>query len=266
MTLQRSEDYNPDWWREYYPAIFPLWEPWGKLMEEGAEREAGFMVQHLDLEPGLPFLDIGCGEGRHSRCLIRRGFQGCALDFFEDRLISGLRRSNAQNLNGPAFIQGDMRLLPFRPYSFGLILLMDTTFGIFDDAINVGLLRGIHQLLAEKGILFMQVLNPRFWRKDKLVKDMGRSKRWPGKLMRRYHFDQSSNLLYDRLWLEDERGKVLHQFPDQILRLYESGEMKALCLQSNFETVKICSAVDWGPPDSPDEFHQDSPEYYVIAK
>ncbi len=234
-------------------------------MEERAERIVGFMVQNLDLDPVVPFLDLGCGEGRHSRCLVKRGLQGCALDFFREKLLCEPKRSRAQNLNGPAFIQSDMRSLPFKPHSFGLILLMDTTFGIFDDAANLQLLQDIHHLLAERGILFMQVLNPRFWDKGEMVKDLGKSEKWPGKLMRCYHFDQRSSLLYDRLWLEDEKGRVINHYPDQVLRLYTSGEMKAICLQSGFKEIKICSAVHWGPPNSPDEFHPNSPEYYVIA-
>lgn len=213
----------------------------------------------------VPFLDLGCGEGRHSRCLVKRGLRGCALDFFRARLLCGPKRSRAQNLNGPALIQSDMRFLPFKTHSFGLILLMDTTFGIFDDAANLQLLQEIHHLLAERGILFMQVLNPRFWDKGEMVKDLGKSEKWSGKLMRCYHFDQRSSLLYDRLWLEDEKGRVINHYPDQVLRLYTSGEMKAICLQSGFKEIKICSAVDWGPPNSPDEFHLNSPEYYVIA-
>lgn len=234
-------------------------------MEGRAERIVGFMVQHLDLDPVLPFLDLGCGEGRYSRCLVKRDLQGCAFDFFRERLLCGLKRSRAQNLNGPAFIQSDMRFFPFKPHSFGLILLMDTTFGIFDDAANLQLLQDTHHLLAERGILFMQVLNPRFWEEREEVKDLGESENWLGKLMRCYHFDQRSSLLYDRLWLEDERGRVINRYPDQILRLYQSKEMRSLCLKADFEEIKICSAGDWGPPNSPDEFHQDSPEYYVIA-
>ncbi len=235
-------------------------------MEERAERVIGFMEQNLNLNPGSTFLDLGCGEGRHSRCLVKRGLLGCALDFFRDNLICGLKRSSAQNLNGLGFIQADMRILPFKPHSFGLILLMDTTFGIFDDTTNLQLLQEIRQLFAKGGVLFMQVLNPQFWVKDEVVKGLGKSDRWPGRLMRRYHFDQGSNLLYDQLWLEDEKGRVISHYPDQILKLYQSKEMRSLCLKAGFEEIKICSAADWGPPDSPNEFHTNSPEYYVIAK
>jgi len=235
-------------------------------MEEKAERVVGFVEQNLNLNPGGTFLDLGCGEGRHSRCLVKRGFRGYALDLFWDRLNCGLKRSSAQSLNGPQFIQADMRYLPFQSHSFGLILLMDTTFGIFDDAANSRLLQEIHQLLTEKGILFMQVLNPQFWGKGEVVRDLGKGDRWPGRLMRRYYFDQGSSLLYDQLWLEDEKGKVLHRYPEQVLRLYRTAEMESLCLHSGFKKVKFCSAADWGPPNSPNEFHLSSPEYYVIAK
>ncbi len=266
MTFPGSEDYGPGWWREYYPVVFPLWKPWNQPLEGEAEKVIGFILQNVNWDPQAPFLDLGCGEGRHSRWLVRRGLQGYALDFFRDRISWGVERSSAQGLSGPGFIQADMRLPPFKHHSFGLILLMDTTFGIFDDPTNLLLLQQLYQLLAQGGTLFMQVLNPQFWGRGEMVVDLGKGNGWRGRLMRRYRFDQGSSLLYDQLWLEGERGEVLHRYPDQILRLYRTEEMVALCLQSGFQKVKFCSAADWGPPDSLYEFHPDSPEYYVFAQ
>ena len=136
-----------------------------------------------------PSLDLGYGRGRHSRSLAKQGFRGYGLDLFKDRLNLWLQRSNAQDRTDPRFIQPDMRLLPFQPHSFGLILLMDTTSGIFDDTTSLQLLQGVRRLSAEK-----------------VVKDLGKSGRWRGSLLRRYYFDQGSDLLYDQLWTEDEEG------------------------------------------------------------
>ena len=42
---------------------------------KGTEQEVDFLVDALALEPGMRVLDVGCGPGRHSLALARRGFE-----------------------------------------------------------------------------------------------------------------------------------------------------------------------------------------------
>jgi cyclopropane fatty-acyl-phospholipid synthase-like methyltransferase len=46
---------------------------------KGTVQEVDFLVEELKLEQGARILDIGCGAGRHSLELARRGFEGNVL-------------------------------------------------------------------------------------------------------------------------------------------------------------------------------------------
>ena len=47
---------------------------------KGTEQEVDFLVGALALEPGMRVLDVGCGPGRHSLALARRGIEVVGVD------------------------------------------------------------------------------------------------------------------------------------------------------------------------------------------
>jgi SAM-dependent methyltransferase len=50
----------------------------------GTEQEVAFLVDALDLRPGHRVLDVGCGPGRHSLALARRGIEVLGIDLSPD--------------------------------------------------------------------------------------------------------------------------------------------------------------------------------------
>jgi SAM-dependent methyltransferase len=49
----------------------------------GTEQEVDFLVDVLGLEPGMRVLDVGCGPGRHSVAMARRGIEVVGVDISE---------------------------------------------------------------------------------------------------------------------------------------------------------------------------------------
>src|SRR5690349_22699973 len=47
---------------------------------KGTEQEVDFLVDVLELEPGMRMLDVGCGPGRHAHALGRRGIRVLGVD------------------------------------------------------------------------------------------------------------------------------------------------------------------------------------------
>jgi len=47
---------------------------------KGTEQEVDFLVDALALVPGMRVLDVGCGPGRHSLALARRGYEVVGVD------------------------------------------------------------------------------------------------------------------------------------------------------------------------------------------
>jgi SAM-dependent methyltransferase len=60
---------------------------------KGTEQEVGFLVDALALEPGMRVLDVGCGPGRHSLALARRGLDVVGVEHSPEFL--GLARAAA---------------------------------------------------------------------------------------------------------------------------------------------------------------------------
>lgn len=50
---------------------------------KGTSQEVSFLVDALGLEPGMTVLDVGCGPGRHSVELAKRGIRAIGIDISE---------------------------------------------------------------------------------------------------------------------------------------------------------------------------------------
>jgi ubiquinone/menaquinone biosynthesis C-methylase UbiE len=88
----------------------------------GTEQEINFLVDALDLQPGMRVLDVGCGPGRHSRALAARGIEAVGVDISH----SFLRAAGAGS-----WVRADARRLPFVPGGFdAAISLCQGGFGL----------------------------------------------------------------------------------------------------------------------------------------
>lgn len=86
----------------------------------GTESEVSFVAEVLDLAPGALVLDVGCGPGRHSHALARRGIRAVGVDVAH-RFVE-LARDNAPP--GAGFVRGDARRLPVAPASADAVICL----------------------------------------------------------------------------------------------------------------------------------------------
>lgn len=104
---------------------------------KGTEQEVGFLVDLLDLSPGGLILDVGCGPGRHSLALARRGFHVVGVDVSETFIDLANASARREGLASAGFVRGDARDLSGIP-GFGrfdaAICLCQGAFGLLDDA------------------------------------------------------------------------------------------------------------------------------------
>lgn len=92
----------------------------------GTAREVDVLVEVLDLVPGDRVLDVGCGPGRHSHELARRGFEVVGLDVSET--FVDLARRDAPG--GATFVHGDARTISFESEFDAAISLCQGAFGL----------------------------------------------------------------------------------------------------------------------------------------
>ena len=92
----------------------------------GTVSEVDTLVDVLDLVPGGRVLDVGCGPGRHSHELARRGYEGVGLDVSETFIA--LARRDAPR--GATFVHGDARTMSFDSEFDAAISLCQGAFGL----------------------------------------------------------------------------------------------------------------------------------------
>jgi len=92
---------------------------------KGTEQEVDFLVDVLGLEPGMRVLDVGCGPGRHTNELARRGFDAVGVDISE-RFVEVAREAGTS----ATFERMDARQLPFDGEFDAVISLCQGGFGL----------------------------------------------------------------------------------------------------------------------------------------
>lgn len=123
--------------------------------------------EHLGLRPGHRVLDVGCGDGRHTRPLrCRPGITTLAVDVDHDALQHAARSFEAlESLDsklggaapdaGPyACMRGSIHALPFPDASFDCVIASEVLEHLPDDA---GALREISRVLRPAGLLAVSV-------------------------------------------------------------------------------------------------------------
>lgn len=103
-------------WDEY--AAFYDWENARTL----GRRDVPFW-RRLAGKAGAPVLELGCGTGRILLPLARGGAHVTGIDRSEPMLAFARRRlSRCRTQVRAAIVRGDIRYLPFRTHSFGLVM------------------------------------------------------------------------------------------------------------------------------------------------
>lgn len=154
MTSHRSpaSDWYKTAFRYDYLRVYP------HRNDEEAHRQVDFLVDNMDIPPSCEVLDLGCGDGRHSLELARRGYRVTGLDLSEELLERARRRTAEEGLD-ITFIQGDMRDPP-GVSAFDLVVNFFTSFGYFqEDGENARVLDAIARSLRPGGRFLMDYLN-----------------------------------------------------------------------------------------------------------
>jgi SAM-dependent methyltransferase len=95
----------------------------------GTEQEVEFLVDALALQSGMRVLDAGCGPGRHSLALARRGFEVVGVDLSPDFIALAREGASAGQLSA-TFEIGDVRDLAYDNEFDAVICLCQGGFGL----------------------------------------------------------------------------------------------------------------------------------------
>lgn len=136
------------WFGEEYHALYPHRD------DADARRAVALLRQVAPWAPGDCVLDLACGAGRHAAALERAGARVIGLDLSPAMLLRAQRRVAAP------LVRGDMRRLPFRTGSFGLVVNLFTSFGYFrSDEEHGRVMREVADVLVPGGRFVIDYLN-----------------------------------------------------------------------------------------------------------
>lgn len=209
---------------------------------KGTRREIDVLVEKLGLRPGMRVLDVGCGPGRHSHELARRGMEVIGIDI--SRRFVDLARLNSPP--GAAFIRGDARAMTFDAEFDAVICLCQGAFGLMRiEGEDEAVLRAMTRALRPAGRLALTAFNAYF----------------AVKYQHEAEFDAATGVCHEVTEVRDPLGKV--QRVDLWTGCYTPRELRLLCARVGLEVESIWSvepgAYEPAPPGT------ESPEYLLIA-
>lgn len=224
-----KSDWFKSWFGEEYVALYP------HRNEADAERAVDLIEQNLGNVKVSRVLDLACGGGRHSRILAQR-WRTTGLDLSEVLLrLAHKETSEAE------FVRGDMRILPFRKGTFGLVVNLFTSFGYFqDDESHLRVIEEVARVTSRDGTFVLDFLNTSQLRETLVPydeRDIG------GRIVeQRREISDDGRFVIKRICI---RGTD-REFTERV-RLFEAGDLSWMMESAGFKVFATYGNYDGSP-------------------
>ena len=243
MTTDEGDSRSSHWTERLFVDNAQLYLPFLEAARSRAEAEGGLIVEQfrqVGIPEGARVLDAGCGIGRHSIELAKRGYEVVGLD------ISPLYLEEAQQAADDAgvslkLIQGDTRDIGRvleNEAPFQAVVNMFTSHGYYRKDADLRFFRELHGLCAPGAALVIETLN-----RDYILRNFE-----PVGVVEAGGIEQHD---YRRLNLETsclenvwtfyekwEEGLKLRLRVEFELRMYSLHEMRELLTRAGWEPVR----------------------------
>jgi 2-polyprenyl-3-methyl-5-hydroxy-6-metoxy-1,4-benzoquinol methylase len=150
--------------KKWYEALF---ENYGRKYDkecfvQGTLGECDFIEQELAYDKSLKIIDVGCGTGRHSIELTKRGYHVTGIDLSDSQLARAGEKAKQCGLEID-FQKHDARALPFDGEFDAAIMLCEGGFPLMEtDEMNFEILKNVTKALKGKGKLIFTTLSGLF--------------------------------------------------------------------------------------------------------
>lgn len=222
------------WFGEEYHVLYPHRD------DAEAQRVVALIRRVVPWSPGERVLDLACGAGRHAAELERAGAHVVGLDLSPAMLLRAQRRVHAP------LVRGDMRALPFRPGSFGLVVNLFTSFGYFrSDREHGAVMRQVTEVLAPGGHFVIDYLNADHVRRT-LRHDSEQIQQGDATARVKRRFSEEGLYVVKEIELRAEN----RSFQERV-RLFTADELEALLTASGLDVIGRYGDYE-GVPLTPD--------------
>ena len=146
--------------KQWYESLF---ENYGKTYDresftQGTIGECDFIEKELNFNKSLKILDVGCGTGRHSIELSKRGYSVTGIDLSESQLAQAKEKAKKENLQ-IEFQKHDARNLPFDNEFDAAIMLCEGGFPLMEtDEMNFEILKNVTKSSESKSKIYFHNL------------------------------------------------------------------------------------------------------------
>ncbi len=211
------------------------------LTEERTRKEVDFLLSHLPLAAKTTVLDVGCGFGRHSVELAKRGFRVTGIDPAE-AMITAAKIRAAETAVPIQFSQTPAEtFVTDEPFAAAICLF--TTLGQHSAAgENSGLVSRVYDALKSGGYFVVEApQRETAVRQLKPTDTFGQGERYTA-VTRQYHADeQTITETFTQVAPEGNREFLLRY------RLYSCEELTDLMVNAGFTIVGIFGDYDGTP-------------------
>lgn len=150
--------------KQWYEALF---ENYGEKYDsecftQGTLGECDFLEREIGPDKGARILDVGCGTGRHTIELAKRGYNVAGIDLSESQLARARQKAERQQVKID-LQQQDARSLSFNAEFDVAIMLCEGGFPLMEtDEMNFEILKNVARSLKPGGKFIFTTLNGLF--------------------------------------------------------------------------------------------------------
>jgi 2-polyprenyl-3-methyl-5-hydroxy-6-metoxy-1,4-benzoquinol methylase len=161
VNNKKEKEMNKKQWYE------TLFENYGEKYDnecfaQGTIGECDFIEKEINYNKTLKIIDIGCGTGRHSIELSKRGYSMTGIDLSESLLEKAREKAKQKGVQID-FFKHDARNLPFDKQFDVAIMMCEGGFPLMEtDEMNYEILKNVSQSLKEKSKFIFTTLNGLF--------------------------------------------------------------------------------------------------------
>lgn len=151
-------------WEEFFDSHAPHYMNNG--FTKNTVAEVDFLIKELKLSEGSRILDVGCGTGRHSIELARRGYKVTGVDLSSGMLAEASKTAAEANVTVD-WVHGDAAKFTSAETFDAVICLCEGAFGLVgrnDDPVehDTAVLKHISDVLKPTGCFILTTLNAYF--------------------------------------------------------------------------------------------------------
>jgi 2-polyprenyl-3-methyl-5-hydroxy-6-metoxy-1,4-benzoquinol methylase len=214
-----------------------------EVFVQGTLGECDFIEQEIARDKSFKIIDIGCGTGRHSIELSKRGYSITGIDLSASQLKKAKEKAQKLGLKID-FQKQDARKLPFEKEFDLAIMLCEGSFSLMEtDEMNYEILKNATKALKEKGKLIFTTLNglfPLFHSVKEFYESAGKASKEGNAACKSISFDLMTFRDHNIVVFEDDAGNKKELKCNE--RYYVPSEITWLLKSLGYKKIDILGA------------------------